>query len=205
MSRKHVVQAGDGIDMLAERYGWSADALWDEPENRALRDQRPNRNTLLPGDVVTIPEREAKTVSVATGAVHRFRRKGVPWKLRVRLADSLGPRGALPYRLELDQGTELKGTTSDQGELEHWMPLDAKEGVLHIDGDQILLKLSNLGPSNSIPGARARLVNLGFLDATAPPDAVPTALAGFQRRHELEATGELDKPTVAKLEEEHGC
>jgi hypothetical protein len=53
MARRHAARPGESIDVIAEAYGWSPEALWNASEQ--LRQKRRNRNVLEPGDVVVIP------------------------------------------------------------------------------------------------------------------------------------------------------
>lgn len=203
MARQHIAAPGESIDTIAERYGLAPEPLWQH--NAELRQRRRNRNTLEPGDVVSIPDVNARQVKVATGRRHRFRRKGVPWKLKLRLVDGKGPRKSTKYTIELDDGTLLEGKTDDQGVLERFVPVGAKEGTLRIGQDEYVLRLSRLPPSDSVEGVRARLVNLGLLHPSADTEAVSAALALFQRQNELTDTGQLDDETRQKLELLHGC
>jgi peptidoglycan hydrolase-like protein with peptidoglycan-binding domain len=58
-----------------------------------------------------------------------------------------------------------------------------------------------------VSGAKARLQNLGYyrgpVDGVFGP-SLHIALALFQADHDLEAQGELDDETIAKLIEVHG-
>jgi hypothetical protein len=84
MSNKHIVAEGDCMESIAKRYGFFADTLWNHPDNRSLHDLRKDQNILLAGDVVMIPELQLKDCPGSTEARHRFRRKGVPARLRMK-------------------------------------------------------------------------------------------------------------------------
>jgi hypothetical protein len=92
MSTEHTVKDGDCIENIAKRYGFFADTLWNHPDNRALHDLRKDPNILLPGDVVNIPQLRQKDYPGGTEQRHRFRRKGVPARLRVKFLRPVTPK-----------------------------------------------------------------------------------------------------------------
>src|SRR5579862_4427830 len=100
MARRHVVRQGECLSLIAARYGF-ADwrTLYDHPQNAALKRKRPNPNVLEPGDVVAIPERRIKEMTVASGQVHRFRMRVARKVLRLRLLDHDAPLANEPYAL----------------------------------------------------------------------------------------------------------
>src|SRR5438094_10041608 len=96
----YVVREGDGMSSIAEAHGFFWDSLWNLAENAELKAARPNPEVLMPGDRVTIPEKRIKSVTLAAGASHRFRRKGIPVRLILRLCDGTGAAFAnARYRL----------------------------------------------------------------------------------------------------------
>lgn len=209
MPKVHDVQPGEGISSLGEKYGLSPDAIWSHPDNADLKSRRPDGNVLLPGDRLTIPDKQMKTVSVATGRVHRFRRLGVPAKLRLQLVLNDKPRADEEYRLEVG-GRVIEGRTDADGVLEAPVPPQAREARLLLgpapDAQEIRLQLGRLDPHAEVTGVQNRLVNLGHLDG--PPSGAwdkPTrrALRAFQRKSGLPVTGEADEATRAKLSEIH--
>ena len=68
--------------------------------------------------------------------------------------------------------------------------------------------LGYVDPLAEINGVQARLNNLGF--DCGPVDGVLNdqtreAIQGFQQKHNLKVTGEMDRPTLDKLEKVYGC
>src|SRR5439155_24351321 len=109
MPKSHVVSEGDCILSLAESNGLFWETLWDAPQNEDLKSKRKDPNSLLEGDSVFIPDLRKKEVSVQTGASYRFRRKGVPGKLALRVAFGNGePRANARFELTID-GVEQSG------------------------------------------------------------------------------------------------
>lgn len=209
-----VVIKGECVNSIAAAEGYAADTVWNHPSNRALKEARGNPNTLLPGDRLTLPPKDEGTRACATGRRHRFRLRGIPEKLRIEFHDDNGPRAGLDYTLIVDDQA-LTGTTDARGTVEQWIPPQAKTGEIRLrragpepwqeEEEVYPLDLGHLEPVGSETGARARLVNLGHLDAIdSERERYRDALAAFQRLHDLDVTRLLDQRTQSKLLELHG-
>lgn len=205
MPKEHKVKQGECIASIAFEHGFHPDTLWDHADNASLRSQRDSGYVLLEGDLVHVPDLRLREVQAATGRVHRFRRRGVPEKLKIQLLDVDRPRANLAYVLEMD-GKRIEGTTDAEGRLEHWIPASAKSGRLILgENESFDLQLGHLEPVTTEAGARARLKNLGFLDREdADAEDLRRGVLFFQKRQELDATGALDAPTQQKLLSLHG-
>ena len=211
MTKRHEVKPGDCVSSIAYQNGFAPDTVWKHDANASLREQRASMYVLMPGDVVVIPDRTAKTESCASGRRHVFRRVGVPEKLRVRFLDGAEkPRSGIAYSFEAG-GVSRDGTTDADGFVDEFIPpdLDAARITLHAEsGDEPYdLSLGRLTPSDDLAGAQARLAHLGY-PCTDPPGepgvSTRSALRSFQRDQGLEATGELDAATDAALRAQHG-
>jgi hypothetical protein len=203
--KSHRVEQGDNITSIGFRYGFFPESLWNHPSNQDLKQLRINGDILFPGDVVNIPDLRPASQKKPTGQRHRFRRKGVPARLRIQLLDDHGPRAAQAYELSID-GHKLTGVTSGDGVLEVFVPPDAKQGQLQVGSDLYPLLFGHLDPISEIAGVKKRLNNLGFF--CGPPDtgldeATGIALRRFQRHLQLKVTGELDDTTRRELERIH--
>ena len=82
---EHTVRRGECINSIAARYGFFWETVWNHGPNSDLKRERENPDHLLPGDVVVIPALREKHESRATEQKHRFRRKGVPIELVLRI------------------------------------------------------------------------------------------------------------------------
>jgi hypothetical protein len=202
MPHDHEISVGENIFEIAARTGFSAEYLWDLPQNKKLADLRIHMNVLLPGDVLHIPDPTPFSRSCAMHQRHVFRRKGIPPKLRLQLLEEGEPKANMKFALTVD-GLTLTGVTDAHGNLEAFVPADAVDGELLL-GDQSIyhLQFGELNPPNEIAGVQTRLNNLGF-DCGKPtgewnPETA-AALRYFQGRVNLPETGELDDATRRKL------
>jgi N-acetylmuramoyl-L-alanine amidase len=169
----YVVQQGDCISSIAFTHGHYWETIWQDPGNAELRRVRKDPNVLLPGDRVTISPIRTKQENKPTDKRHRFVRRGVPAKLRLRVMleeweESPGqgapggsssssvpprPRANQPYRLQID-GMMFHGVTDADGRLEVRIPPDARRGRLIVGPDDtiIQLELGGLDPADEING-----------------------------------------------------
>lgn len=137
-------------------------------------------------------------------------------KVSLRLTDErFEPYAVKRYQLRVGP-LRFAGTTSSDGALVHEVPADARSGELELWLDSYptgrrkfyALTLSDLPSPNTIPGARARLANLGYYDGPIDKEdldpRILAALRSFQIDHDLPPTQELDEGTVRALTTRHG-
>jgi N-acetylmuramoyl-L-alanine amidase len=205
----HTVRQGDHLPRIAAQYGFSDHKLiFDHPNNQLLKDKKRDPNLLCPGDRVYIPGKDDKQVEVATGKKHRFRVKLTKLSLRVVVHDENDkPFASKPYKLTID-GKEQQGTTNGDGLVEVPVPVDAKEGMLEIEGHEIPIRIGHLDPLEEITGVQSRLANIGYDLGDEHGEVGPKtreALERFQKAVGLSVTGDLDDATRSKLGEKHLC
>jgi hypothetical protein len=203
----YIVRLGDCISSIAFEYGFFPNDIWNHTNNSKLKQVRKNPNTLMPGDRVHVPEKTLKTLDKADQQRHRFKRKGVPEKLKLKLVKNGRPRANVKYRLEID-GKLIRGKTDNKGCLEHFVPPDAVRGVLIIEpNERRELRLGTLPSVSTHEGLVARLRNLGYIHegGEVSAEAQSQALASFQQYVGLRPTGEADEQTWQKLIDAHNC
>jgi hypothetical protein len=208
MPTEHRVADGECIYSIAQRYGLAPDTLWNHPANQDLKDARGDQAILEPGDVVTVPDRREKRESCGGGARHRFRRKGLPARLRVRMV--LGGEACAdePYTLDID-GRLSAGRTDDDGHIDVPIRPGARRGVVTLRGEEFTFDLGTLHPADTDAGAIQRLENLGYLDEEDEQEgdeaaALAEAVKRFQEEAGLDPTGQVDDATRQRLVEAHG-
>ena len=209
MALNHTIRSGDCISSLAFRHGFFPDTLWGHPDNADLKRRRRDPNVLLAGDLVAVPDLRPKEEDAATQVRHRFRRKGVPEKLRIKIEDEEGkPVASTPYEITID-GKHRRGKTDAEGWVIESIPPDARGGTLLVgkrgEEQEHQLNLGHLDPIEELTGVQARLKNLGFdcgVDGQLS-DATREAIKKFQVERALDPTGEPDDATREQLKQEH--
>src|SRR6478752_10449956 len=91
MASNHELRSGECINTLAHDYKVPWEKIWNHPNNAELKQKRKDPNVLKAGDTIFIPDKEQKTVSVATGKAHKFVVKGSKTHLRLRIVIDEGP------------------------------------------------------------------------------------------------------------------
>lgn len=203
MSQRHVVRPGECISSIAFDHGFFPDTLWRHPENAKLSRLRKDKNVLMPGDVVFVPDLRPREESAATDRRHCFRRKGVPERLRVQLLDGGKPRAHAAFEVDID-GTRSLGSTDGQGRVDLAIPPNSRTAIITLVAtkESFHLRLGELDPLDETSGVQARLRNLGYyhgpVDGRLEVQTVEAILA-FQIARGLELTGAIDEPMKQAL------
>jgi hypothetical protein len=198
---------GDSVTSLAEQYGFFWETIWNHAENAEIRAKRKDPNIIYPGDEVYIPELRRKEENRATGARHRFKKKGVPAMLKLRLTRLGKPRAHESYTLVLD-GKVFTGSTDGDGLIEVEIPPDCRSGQLKLkNGKEVYpLTIGALDPWDTPTGMKQRLNNMGYAcpmnDDTTDPKT-RAAIKAFQEKYGLEPTGKADEKTMKTIDEKH--
>ena len=104
-------------------------------------------------------------MDAATETRHRYRRKGVPSRFRVRLCYEGTPLANKKYRITID-GLSRYGKTDADGVLDEAIPPNAYSADIAVtDGKRTIdfdFLLGHLEPIETIRGVQQRLANLGF-------------------------------------------
>ena len=203
----HIVKQGDSLTSIADQYGFFWQTLWNHPRNSQLKAQRQNPNILMAGDQVFIPEKRLKDEPAETGKVHRFRVRGTPARLNLRLKDSDDqPRAGIQYTLKIDDQS-FTGKTDADGKISHVIPPRALKAQLSLEtGEQWNLDLGHINPVEYLSGVQARLKNLGYFHGQISgtiDEETREAIRIFQGARGLSVTGEPDQATRDALVEAH--
>ena len=223
--KKYTVKQGDCISSIAFKYGFFPDTIWNDSKNSKLKQDRKDPNALFPGDSLVIPEKQLKEEQCQAEQKHRFRRKGVPERLRIQFLtgdeEEDAPRKAIPYTLDITTKSggplpQKKGKTDNDGFLDEAIPPDASKGKIVLDeGEDEQVHegmLGHLDPIDTISGVQARLNNLDY--DCGDEDGIlgvmtRNAIRNFQADNDLEIlTGDfdftdIDQDTLDKIEELH--
>ncbi|UCC98955.1 MAG: LysM peptidoglycan-binding domain-containing protein [Phycisphaerales bacterium] len=219
--RRYTVKQGDCISSIAFAYNLFPKTIWDHPDNVELKKLRKDPNALFPGDSLVIPEKQLKEEQCQAEQKHRFRRKGVPERLRIQFLtgdeEDDAPRKAVPYTLDITtkSGSSVprkEGKTDNDGYLDEAIPPDALKGVIIFDEgeDQEVyeIMLGHLDPVGTPSGIKARLENLGYEcgeDDNTLDYVTIEAVRKFQADNDLKILPsdftEIDQDTLDKIEE----
>lgn len=207
-STLHVSQ-GQSVEQVAHQSGFHWSTVWDHPDNAELRRRREDRNILLPGDHLVVPALRHRSQTGATGSHHRFRRLGLPSRLKLRFLDDAGqPLANAAYVCTVDSAIH-QGETNSVGILELRVSPSASvarvtllPGTDHAREFHILI--GHLDPCDTPSGVEQRLRNLGIAPAEMDENAdLRSSLLRFQDLHHLPKSGELDRSTIEKLRDLH--
>lgn len=210
---QHEVQQGECISSIAQQYGFHWETIWNHPDNAALAAKRMDPNILMPGDIVSIPEKEIREENRPAEQLHVFQRLGAPSILRLRLRKWGKARANLEYLLDLEGCALSHGKTSPEGTIEATIPSGATTGklILIADGvsEEYPLKIGSMNPVDQLSGAAWRLHNLGYdldpIETGALEARLSGAVRAFQKEQDLTVTGEADEATCARLKEIYGA
>lgn len=87
MAKDHTVQAGDCVSSLAFENGLPWETLWNHSNNAELKLKRKNPNILKRGDILHVPDLRPGEQPRATEKKHKFKLKGAPVELRLRIME----------------------------------------------------------------------------------------------------------------------
>lgn len=127
MSTTHPVERGETFVGIAFKEGFrSWEKIWNHPENEALRTARSSPDDIHVGDIIFIPDKEAKTVSIEAFApdsdaaqTYTFVVKAPKLHLSFRLEDDAGDAYAdKRYQMTVNtpqKSIEIEGRTDNDG------------------------------------------------------------------------------------------
>ena len=217
MSRAYEVKQGDTMILIAhENHFRSWETIWNHENNRALREKRPNPQTLYPGDEVFIPDPVEKKVTAPSDQRHVFRlRPPAVLLFRIWLRDEADDPFA-DRRFELDvDGQRVAGRTAADGLVSTGVPPTATHAHLRLwlddaDPEDVVdwdMQIGHLDPANTISGAQGRLRNLGYdpgpISGNLTEETVE-AIKALQLHLGYDVpTGELDEKVIQALAASH--
>lgn len=203
----YVVRPGEYLEQIAVRARVSADAIWNDPRNAALRAQGRTPTQLHPGDVLALPDAPPGRLVLRVGGFNGYTARVPLVKVPLMLTDEDGPLRDQPFVVE-GLGAPLEGVTDGEGRATFEVPVRVREVTVFLPsrGLRFQIVVGNLDPITEPSGVYARLVNLGYAHGGGSPSAVDLrhAVAAFQQSEELPVTGEVDDATRQRLAEVHG-
>jgi N-acetylmuramoyl-L-alanine amidase len=161
----HVVEQGECLEIIAHGAGLSWDAVWNHPRNAGLKELRKNPNVLFPGDIVQIPEGEARSFLIETGKTHTFvlsRAEGT--RLDVVLMRDGKPRADEECTVMVAGQRDIPASTDGKGRLAIDLPAKAKHAAVCMASDDSIVEidLGHIDPIDTLAGVQGRLWALGY-------------------------------------------
>jgi N-acetylmuramoyl-L-alanine amidase len=204
------VKSGDCISSVAFEHGFFWETLWNHSKNSDLKHKRKDPNILKTGDVVYVPDLTLKQESRATEKRHKFKVKGVPAKLQLRLmrpkqekeeeepaaapAGGLGGLGGLAASLPgpLGGGGDSENDDSNLADPDYKPPKQEEEPiknapyVFEVDGLRVAEGKTDGDGRVSVPLApNARVGHLRVHPGTAEEKTFVLALGGVDPLDEV--------------------
>ena len=226
------IEQGDCISAIAVWKGVYWKDIWNDQANADLKKIRDHPNILLPGDRVTIPEKEEKEESKEDKQRHRMKAKGVPCILRLRFTRFGQPRRGDAYRIFAYPRYE-GGKLDDTGAFEAKIWPSAREAEVWLGKDKenftevLQFKFGRIGPKNELIGVQSRLWNLNYYygelsnDVKKSSEETVRAFLRFLQKNNIEGAGEKgmkelteiwdgwdaddQEKHIQKLVKAHGC
>jgi hypothetical protein len=205
--KAYVVKQGDYLEKIAHALGADPDAIWGDPKNADLKQQR-DPNLLHPGDVLYVPDPKKKWLELKASADNLYVAKVPRTKVSLSFKDLNKPRANAPYVIH-GMGEPEEGQTDGDGAIEVLVPVHVREIKVTFPKDYVTyaVHVGDMDPIDEPSGVRKRLQHMGFYDHDPGADleaADRRGILAYQRARGLPQTSILDAATKAKLLADHG-
>ncbi len=168
----YVIRQGDHVALLAYKFGFDANTVWNDPANASLRALRPDPNILWPTDILYIPDQNVPPVmkALAQGTTNTFVSDAPTVAVSITFSDASFASQAYSVQ-ELPALTGL--TTDASGVMTFPVPVSlATATIVFTDvGATFAYNIGDLDPIDTLSGIFQRLQHLGFIDPDATVDA----------------------------------
>jgi hypothetical protein len=195
----YVIKQGDHLALLAHKFGFDADAVWNDPANDDLRNAERDPELLAAGDVLYIPNQVDKkpvTFDLSTGSTNTFQSSEPTMDLQIKFADPQFASKAYTVQELPDLSSQ---STGEDGTLKVTIPVTMPSFtvVFTEDGTTVVCKVAQVDPVRTMTGVIQRLQNLGYLDPRTAadafdPDTISGALDAFCAAHPSDDSGPPD-------------
>ena len=131
----------------------------------------------------------------------------MPW-LNLLFKDSMDePLAKTPFRLVFEGRDPVDGLTDENGRLSQEVPTGIEKATLYFLHRRFDLELDTLPDVEDVAGVQERLNLLNYFAGRVDGDLgdrTRNAIKSFQKKKELDETGELDETTLRSLKEAFG-
>lgn len=212
--RPYVIRQGDYLTKLAHTMGFDPDTIWNHAKNEGLRQKRPNKDLLHPGDILWVPDAaEHRRLVIRAGSSNRYVARVPGVYVAVKITIGGEPLIDEPFQI-LGLGEPIEGRTDEKGYIRAGVPVHVREIEVYLPERErtLRLRVGDLDPVDTVSGIKKRLMHLGYYqptrvgveNASADGDALISALKAFQSDKGLSPNGKLDESTAKALTGDHG-
>lgn len=202
----HVLRPFETVPLLASRYGFAIDDVWQLEQNKALREKRLDPRMLRPGDVFWVPTVARQYMAVEEERENRFVAPIVRIGVQVRLLSHDKPRANERF-IATGGGAPQRGKTDADGIARFSAPASAHAMRIELPArnEHFNIALASVPPVTEIDGLIARLRNVGHAWAGRlfSRRHIGRAVASYQATNGLQVTGVLDTATEESLAKAH--
>jgi hypothetical protein len=159
------IKSGACIASLASKNGMSWERLWNNDRNKPLKITRRHPGILLPGDTLSIPEKETSQGKRAVDKEYTFWRKGLTCGIQLRFTAFGQPRAGEEYTASNGRIELSRGKLDAKGMAEIKVPIEECRTVTVLVGknkEKYEFELGTLAPATEARGIQTRLWNLGY-------------------------------------------
>ena len=165
----YVIRGSDYLSKLAHKFGFDADAVWNDPNNSDLRKLRTNPEILLAGDILQVPESSFEpppAQPLVIGTTNTFTAPAPPTVTIKHKFVGVDPSIYASKAYTVRELDDLKGLQTDADGLvtfEVAVTLESATIRFTETGEEWTLAIGGLDPINSTIGIFQRLQGLGYI------------------------------------------
>jgi hypothetical protein len=174
----YVIRQGDYLLRLAQKFGFDADTVWNDPKNAQLRQAgrlSQDQNILNPTDMLFIPNPAPPVMHrLNMGTTNTFTAAAVPTVTVTHQFRGDDPKTYASKAYSISELSDLTGLTTDEnGVLTFQTPTTLmKATVVFSDtGESWVLAIGHLDPIETLSGIFQRLQHLGYIAENLPFDS----------------------------------
>jgi hypothetical protein len=213
--RPYIVRQGDYLARLAHIHGFDAGEVWNHEQNAALRELGRTPDVLAPGDVLYLPVKPKEGLAFSANTSNRYQAEVPKVKVSLIFKDDDRVLSDEPYEVhglgsEGSSGQADERKTDADGRVNLELPVTAREVTVVFPRQNVAyeVRVGDMDPEAELSGIKKRLENLGFLvherEGASDDEYLRGAVASFQKKSGLPATGTLDDATKKALKDAHG-
>jgi hypothetical protein len=193
----YVIQQGDFLLQLAQKFGFDADTVWKDPSNSDLATLRSNHAILFPGDMLQIPNQMSApppATSLTPGSSNNFVSDAATVTLTQQFVGA-DPTAYASKAFTVQELAQLTGLATDGSGIATFpapVTLETLTLTFTESGESWVLQLGQMDPINTLSGIFKRLQNIGYIGSSAQfdPSNLDLLRAGLSSLEASQATAD---------------